>query len=265
MIRLSNPIAIGRTAEVYEWQDGQVLKLFYDWVPKAQVDFEARIARVVHETGLPVPAVGDAIEMDGRQGLLYERVAGSTMLEQLRSRPWRVTDYARQLARLQSDMHAHSPVAALPKQHGRLRERIEQVAALPEGIRAALLRSLSELPAGEQLCHGDFHPGNVMLTAREPVIIDWIDVTLGNPLADVARTSILLLGEAHNMATSAVARALIRLFHRVYLNEYVRMSSIRETEYRAWLPIVAAARLSEGISEQEEWLLGQAELVLAGA
>lgn len=38
----------------------------------------------------------------------------------------------------------------------------------------------------------DFHPDNVLLAARGPVIIDWPDATRGQPLADVARTSLLL-------------------------------------------------------------------------
>ena len=267
MTPLSNPIAVGRTAEVYAWQDGQVLKLFYDWVPEAQVDFEARIARAVHEAGLPVPAAGEALEIDGRHGLVYERVVGRTMLEEmleeLRSRPWRLGIYARQLARLQAAMHQTAPDAALPAQHPRLQERVEQVAALPQPLRAALLRALAELPAGDRLCHGDFHPGNVMLTAQEPVIIDWIDVTLGNPLADVARTSILLMGEAHTKGTPVVPVALVHRFHELYLKEYFLLSGGSEEEYRSWWPIVAAARLSEGIVEQEEWLLAQAQLVLA--
>ena len=32
------------------------------------------------------------------------------------------------------------------------------------------------------------------MTADEPMIIDWVDATIGNPVADVARTSVVLLG-----------------------------------------------------------------------
>ncbi len=38
----------------------------------------------------------------------------------------------------------------------------------------------------------------------------------------------------------------------------------RETEYRRWLPVVVAARLSENIPELEQWLLEQAQKGLQG-
>ncbi len=50
---LGKPIALGRTAEVYPWADGQVLKLFRPRWGKQAAEFEARIARAVYAAGLP--------------------------------------------------------------------------------------------------------------------------------------------------------------------------------------------------------------------
>lgn len=58
MPSLVKPIALGRTAEIYTWEEGQVLKLFQDWFSADGVEYEAQIARAVHTSGLPVPAVG---------------------------------------------------------------------------------------------------------------------------------------------------------------------------------------------------------------
>ncbi|MGA9349675.1 MAG: aminoglycoside phosphotransferase family protein, partial [Anaerolineae bacterium] len=60
-ISLTTPIATGRTAEVYAWQDGQVLKLDRDWCPRAWVDYELRIARIVDAAGLAAPVPGDLV------------------------------------------------------------------------------------------------------------------------------------------------------------------------------------------------------------
>lgn len=73
---LGEPIAVGRTAEIYEWGEGQILKLFRDWFPAHSVQNEARNARAVHAAGSPVPAVGEVIEINGRLRLIYERVEG---------------------------------------------------------------------------------------------------------------------------------------------------------------------------------------------
>jgi hypothetical protein len=48
---LGKPIAQGLTAEVYVWDEMRILKLFRDGWSPGQVEYEARIARVVHAAG----------------------------------------------------------------------------------------------------------------------------------------------------------------------------------------------------------------------
>jgi hypothetical protein len=95
------------------------------------------------------------------------------------------------------------------------------------------------------------------------VVIDWIDASRGNPLADVARTTIIVLGAAASSEVPNTAlKVFVRLFHSIYLHHYFQLCPGGEEEYRRWLPVVAAARLSENIPELEHWLLHQAEKVL---
>ena len=60
-------------------------KLFREWFSLSAIEHEARVARIVHESGLPVPAVGDLVEIAGRHGLVYERVIGVSMLKTFES------------------------------------------------------------------------------------------------------------------------------------------------------------------------------------
>jgi aminoglycoside phosphotransferase (APT) family kinase protein len=263
---LGQPLARGRTADVYAWEEGWVLKLFHDGFDLANVRYEARIARAVHASGLPVPLVGDLVQVDGRNGLLYKRVRGVSMSRLLQRKPWRVLTYARRLGTLQAQMHARmlAPVftADVPAQQDRLRRKIRQAGALPAPLQAAVLIALDGMPEGARICHGDFHPGNVLLTTSGEVIIDWIDATRGNPLADVARTTIILLGAVESgQIRSLPTRALVRLFHAVYVRDYFSLRPEGREEYRRWLPIVAAARLSEGMPELTSWLISRAQEV----
>ena len=90
------------------------------------------------------------------------------------------------------------------------------------------------------------------------MIIDWIDVTRGNPLADLARTSILALGAASTaQVPQAALSSSLRLFHTLYLRNYFHLRPGGIAEYRRWLPVVAAARLDENIPELEQWLVKQ--------
>ena len=44
---------------------------------------------------------------------------------------------------------------------------------LPEHIATGILTLIERLPPGDGLCHGDLHPGNVIMTADGPRLIDW--------------------------------------------------------------------------------------------
>ncbi len=73
-------LGYGRTAQIFLWGDDQIIKLFREDWPLHLVEEEARISKAVHETGLPVPGVEGILELDGRRGIVYERVEGRTML-----------------------------------------------------------------------------------------------------------------------------------------------------------------------------------------
>lgn len=263
---LEHPIALGRTAEVYAWQEGYVLKLFREWFPPEGAEHEARIARAIQQAGLPVPAAGEIVEIDGRHGLVYERVIGVSMMKDLASRPWRVLGSARVLAELQACMHRVEGAKDLPSMHDRLRKKIRAAEKLPPDLCEAALKALESLPEGDRLCHGDFHPENVLMTATGAVIIDWVDATRGNPLADAARSTVIFMGVAANnpISSNPFVKVFTRLFHTAYIRRYFQLCPGGEHEYRLWLPVVAAARLSENIPGLEEWLVAQARKIKPG-
>jgi len=264
-LSLSQPIATGRTAEIHAWREGQVLKLFHDWFNLENIEYEARIARAVHASGLPVPAVGEIIRVNGRNGLLYQRVDGDSMWGRLSRYPWRVFHYARRTAELHAEMHNRTVQVDLPSQRLRLVNKINDAKTLPEHLRSRALTTLESLPDGDRICHGDFHPGNILTTGQTETIIDWIDASCGNPVADVARTTILLLGAADRQIQGSLRRTIVRIFHSAYLRHYFKLNPGGREEYNRWLPVIAAARLSENILELEGWLIARAEKgLLAG-
>ena len=253
---LGKPLASGRTAEVYDWKPGWVLKLFFAWSEPGIADYERRITAAICATGLPFPMVGDIICINGRVGLLYEKCEGQSMDDDLHKHFFHGTKHARRMAELHTEMHAKIMQADIASTRHRLEHKIRDAKPLPENIRTAALKALETMPDGDRLCHGDFHPGNILLSRSKPTTIDWIDASIGSPLADVARTSIMLLGSAATESTWFL-RYGIRILHAIYLRRYFQLCPDGKDEYRRWLPIVAAGRLNEGIVEQESWLLAQ--------
>jgi aminoglycoside phosphotransferase (APT) family kinase protein len=249
-------IGRGRAAELFAWGDHQALKLFYPGWPLAGAEAEAHAAQRVYESGLRVPAVEGTIEVDGRPGIIYERVDGAAMLDSLATRPWAVIHYARLLAGLHADMHAHR-AEEFPSQREYMLKQIRSAPSLPDQKRQAVLKLLEKLPDGDALCHGDYHPGNVLLAKDGPSIIDWPLAARGNPVADVARTSLLLTLGA--MQSDTPGRWLMEigrnLFHHFYLERYVHLRGISPQQVAAWRVPVAAARLAEGLEEETDDLL----------
>lgn len=69
-------IGKGNTAEVFAHGEGKVCKLFYKGYPKEPVLWEFHNARVLYREKLPVPAVYEVVEKEGRLGIVYERIYG---------------------------------------------------------------------------------------------------------------------------------------------------------------------------------------------
>jgi tRNA A-37 threonylcarbamoyl transferase component Bud32 len=233
-------VGTGRTAEVFAWGDDRVLKLFMEWCPDGWIEREERFSRVVYESGLPAPAVEGIIEVDGRRGIIFERVEGNLMLEEMGVKPDEAPRYAEILAELHTSIHSHE-IPNLPS----LRDMIER------NIRQAL-HVLNQRKDGTTLCHYDLHPMNVIMSPQEPIIIDWMSACQGNPHADIART--LLMSQGFLFAIPPEWHAALQSFIDRYLARYREIRDISLTELKAWRLPIAIARLNDNIPHEREWL-----------
>lgn len=254
---LDTPFAYGRTAELFVWPDDRVLKLFRSGWSEVGAHYEADKARAVYATGLPAPAVCDVIQVNGRFGILYERISGIALTKVLQQKPWTLVSMARLLADLHLEMHQHR-LPQLPSLRETLTGRIHGHADIPAEIRQVLLQTVAAQPDGGALCHGDFHPENILITDRGPVVLDWMDATRGNPLGDVARTSLLLHQAAlpPNLPGRRFIELIRGLFHHIYLKRYFGRRVVDRVEWRSWQAVVAAARLAEDIPAERDGLIG---------
>ncbi len=89
------------------------------------------------------------------------------------------------------------------------------------------------------------------MAARGPVVIDWMNTGRGNPLADVARTALLLgvgsLPPGTGLLRGWFIQSFRRIFRVLYLRRYFQLWPYAQAQMKAWLLPVAAARLAEGI------------------
>jgi len=251
-------IGQGRTAEIFALSNSRVLKLFRSDMAHKSVEKEFKIGKLLADTGVPAPIVHKLVTVEGRQGIISELIPGKTMLANLVAKPYAAGVQARKLASIHHQMHS-CQADQLPNQKQTLATFINQVRVLSPIERHKILDYLDSLPEGNQLCHGDFHPDNVMVSFRVAVVVDWMNATSGDPAADVARTSLLLRDAALPPGTAGIKAKLLDIlrsrFYSAYLREYLKISSLTVQQVEAWTLPVAAARLAEDLSQAEKEIL----------
>ena len=151
---------------------------------------EAEALEVVGSTGFPVPKL---VERLGSSSIVMERLDGPTMLQDLTSRPWTLGRHAKNLARL----HLALGKIVAPSHWERVSD-------------------------GDSVVHLDFHPGNIKLSSRGPVVLNWSRATRGSSTFDAAVTYVILRTGVSNEGRVArlVLRPLRKRFANVFLKEF---------------------------------------------
>jgi uncharacterized protein (TIGR02172 family) len=246
--RLNQADVVGRgfTSDVYAWGSKRVLKLFHAWVPHARAAREFLITRAVHTAGLPVPEPFEVVTVGDRAGVVLERVEGISMLVHFQKTPWKLFTAIGELADLQVRMHAIRAPSELPSQRDRLATGIEMSTTLSVLEKEAARAALACLPDGTAICHGDFHPENILFTKNGPMIIDWSSGSRGDPLGDVACTARLIRIAKLPPWTPAYMHHLLKcsriLLHRAYTRKLLQHYQATRQQIRAWdVPLTAAA------------------------
>lgn len=180
-------IGKGNTADVYAYETDKVCKLFNEGFSVNAIELEYRNAKQMMELHLPVPKVYELITLEGRKAIIYERLYGESLLDMLLKRA--DMDHTMQLF---ANLHRKiinrqaGPVMSYKEfLYGLLGKRTE--------VNELLFQKISVLPEGNNLCHGDYHPGNVWMNPDGSVmVIDFLNICYGPWQYDVARTYFLI-------------------------------------------------------------------------
>ncbi len=76
------PLASGRTAEVFDLGDGTVPKLRRAGLDRAMIGTEAANVPAVHPAGVSAPSFHRLVESEGRNGAIFDLVDGDLLLDE---------------------------------------------------------------------------------------------------------------------------------------------------------------------------------------
>jgi Ser/Thr protein kinase RdoA (MazF antagonist) len=239
---LGEKLGEGAFADIHAWAPGHVIKLLKADVSKRSCRWEVRMTRAVFAAGCAAPEVLGEVKVDGRFGIVLTRFDGPTLLQLTRSGAISFEEAGAILASLCLAVHDTPPPAeVLP-----LRELMDGMMrlssdAVPKHIAAGILALIDRLPPSDRLCHADAHPGNVIMTADGPRLIDWGSVVRAPAAFDLARCHVALSEVAPEVVDNP---ARPRAVNAAAQSEYARLTGMSEAALAAaiepYLPIARA-------------------------
>ncbi len=238
-MKLDKVIGVGFTATVYEWEEGKVLKLFRQDFSKESIEIEFRNAMAVRNLPFSKPKAHELISLDGRLGIVYDLLEGESLLD------WVLrTGDLEQCAIYMAELHKSIlPIHVVNVDDYKDFLRYFISMNPDTSTREEALRKLDRLPDGNTLCHGDFHPGNILLNQGTTGIIDFMNICHGHHLYDVARTVFLVqytpVHEEGEMGEQ------IRQFKKSLADLYLTQMQVTRDMIKDYLAVIMEARKYE--------------------
>ena len=237
-----------RTSKIIYREGDTVLKVFDTNYSKSDVLNEALNQARVEETGLNIPRLIDVLVENGKWAIRTEYIEGVTLERLMDENPEKTDEYLELFVNLQIEVHEkRAPLLA------KLKDKMDRKICdtdIDATIRYELHTALESMPKHKKLCHGDFNPTNIVMTAGgKPYILDWAHATQGNASADVAQTYLLFKLAGKDETAEK------------YLDLFCEKTGTEKKYIQKWLPIVAAAQSIKGRPEERELLIKWANVV----
>ena len=219
---------VGRGAQATVYARGEyAVKLYRENYPKGNVFGEAFVMSILEQLDFPSPRVHEVLLLNGRYGIRMDRVRGKSLVDMIADPVDGEKAFA-DLIELQCRLHRSdsSVGAAIPNLKLRWQNDLQRNEHLSAALKKKLLELLGKLPDGESLCHCDFHSGNVFYDDGKYTIIDLLQMSRGDPAADIA--------------CSYTSYAFVNQeLAEYYLRRMCEKAGIREDDVRQWLAVYA--------------------------
>lgn len=224
---LGSSLGKGKYGEVFEYSldSNLVIKVFNSDYPLNLVYDEFQTSKALEQTDLNIPSAVDIIKSGNHFAIVYEKCSGKNVFQEAIDNPQSLGTSLKDMAQLQASLSkCTNPnfTQKRPSQMDIFKSSIEQVNLYSDERKNRAYSLFKQLPERSCLCHGDFHPENIIITNQGLKAIDWANSRIGNPTADLARTLLSIeympmpqeLAEKFNGSRKELAE--------FYFNEYIK-------------------------------------------
>lgn len=151
------------------------------------IEQEFNLSRAVAELGFPTPALHEIVLVGDAYGVIQERIKEKKSLFRIcHDEPRRIEEMARLFSSLAKQLFS-TPCNTefFPSRKQTAAKGLAMAAFVSRKNRTTLQKFLESVPENTHCVHGDFQPGNVILSAGKPYWIDLGRFAWGDPMFDI--------------------------------------------------------------------------------
>lgn len=266
---IGKKIAEGSMSEIFIYDTDKIIKLYRN--DNGCADLEFNNSLILWNLGIATPKPYERINIDNRPGIVYEYIKGKDFSEELIKNP---AYQARRMAKYLYDFNRHIPddsylLKELRSLETNFRIDLDKPTLLSLDEKDKILQYFLTLPHINALYHGDFNSTNLLIANDKVYVIDFISLSIGNPLADVMEMVLLY---KYKVLPDRFPQNIRDIFytHRQtiltnFVDEYLQLSGFSYSALQAWFIPVAAMQLSVGgiDSKEAETLVSDIRLELS--
>ena len=252
-------LAQGGQADIYIIDENKVIRVLRNADEGDYLKMEFSVMEILKSKGKPVPKVYECVEIEGRPAIIMERLYGDSMLDFIKKNPIKLFQQGKQLAKLHietSELVDDFNIVSINKRAASL---IPMADLLDDELKAFVLKILEQLPLKNHICHGDFHPGNIIWSKDKYVVIDWFGVTIGDKMSDIAHTYLLLRNTPKLPHISWIEKIIMgcsgKLISRKYLFAIKKLYDFDWGDFSKWMIVRASERVFYGMPSEKEELI----------
>lgn len=247
-------IARGGQADIYDYGNGKVIRVPRRPQDYDRIRYEYKVYLSLSGSNVSAPRVYELVEVNGAPSIIMERILGISMIEQIKKQPQLIRRKVIDLANMHLGLLRVNAEVSMTNSKDQAKYCIGKSRSLTEDTKQVLLNMLDHLPGGNFLCHGDFHPGNILYRDGKDYVIDWSGATKGDVVYDVAHTYILLRVVPRAPGVSLLMHGIQKLLGKtmasIYLKTIMKSISIDPCQLTSWVLIKAAERTYYGLPSE---------------